>query len=169
MAGADLKLLPSPYFIGLSQEAIMLSGSATTLGTGSAAAANRAFYAYFTLPCSQFLTGISFNCTVTSSGNYDLGLYDAKSNVRLGSKGTTALTTGTVTWSPADPILLEAGKGYYAAWVVSAGTFGRHTSSILKLRLSGHSQEASALPLPATATPVQVTTAFEPYLALVFR
>jgi hypothetical protein len=164
-----MKLLPSPWFLGLSHDAIMLAGSATSLGTGSAAAANRAFYAYFTLPCSQLLTAVSFNCTVTSSGNYDLALYDAKTNVRLASKGSTALTTGTVTWTLSEPILLEAGRGYYIGWVVSAGTFGRHTSSILKLRASGHAQEASALPLPATATPVQCATAFEPYLALVFR
>lgn len=90
----------------------------------------------------------------TATGNYDIGLYDAAGTALL-RKGSTAKTTSASTeivWDCTDTTITPG--IYYLALACSNNTdtfFGAIPTAPL-LAASGYLTEASALPLPATAT-----------------
>jgi hypothetical protein len=89
------------------------------------------------------------------NGNYDIGLYDATGR-KLASSGSTAVpgTSTTVLYDMADLYLEQT--IVYVALALSSATcryYGfKLASDIQEMRLSGLVEQASALPLPATAT-----------------
>jgi len=99
----------------------------------------------------------------TQSGNCDIGIYD-ENFVRLVSMGSTAVAAaGVQVFNIADTTI---GPGiYYFAFVASSTTpaFRRSAVSAPVLRTLGAFAQASALPLPSTATPAAISSA-GPYL-----
>jgi hypothetical protein len=134
-----------------------------TQGAHAAAAwptANKAIYMPIIFRYPVTLTSIS--CIAgNGTGNYDLGFYDGYSKVRLSSSTSTAMTaTGTKTLTFSQPLRVDAGRTYYGALALSStsGTIYRFSTNLGFGIMCGVGQETSALPLPAAATPVTLTT-----------
>jgi hypothetical protein len=117
---------------------------------------NEAYYVPIFLPRSYNLKAMWMLNGAGVAQNIDIGIYSVD-GVRLWSLGTTAQGAANtlVIYTLATPILLPPGT-YYLAIVGSSGSgtffhraaFGRAGM----LRLSGVMNQATALPLPATAT-----------------
>lgn len=156
MAGA---VLPDPWFPEEPHLALrkLLAPSGLSQGT-LVSVANHAHYWPITMPCDAVLYAIRF-AGANALGDYDLGLYGPDLG-RIASKGATALAATVQELSLAD-IRVRAGETYFAAIsfslataqvtreIYSAGGFGE---------MVGWGHEASAHPLPATATPVTTTS-----------
>ncbi len=96
------------------------------------------------------------NGTTTTTTNVDMGIYTADGE-RIYSTGSTAQGSATTVQyvSVATPFLLYPGS-YYLAWTcnnTTARAYGRSPPAA-NGRQVGLLQQASALPLPATMTPV---------------
>jgi hypothetical protein len=139
--------------------------------------ANRAIYVpiYFDRP--MLITKLFVQNGATSTGNLDVGIYDSTGasnapGARLASSGSTA--QGTVsTVQEFDITDLQVGRGvYYAAMAGSSGTatyWSQTFNVVTYMGMLGCLQEATALPLPATATAVACTTAYLPMIGIAFR
>jgi hypothetical protein len=162
-------LLCSPYLV-LPDEIEPLAG---VLGVGAGTAwpsANVAIYTPFSLPVDARVNGVSFNCTAGNSAgrNFDLGIFDAATNTKLSSTGATAMALGTNTWA-ADQQIIGGASYYVGLSVNSTALFVWSTpTAVIVQRVLGFAQEASAEPLPATATPAQVAFAYVPFIAMTF-
>lgn len=162
------KFLTSPYIVAATYP----SGTLVTVtyATQVWQANNEARYLPAILPLTQVVSAVSIHCTTTGSGTFDLGIYDG--TTRLASLGSTSLVSGINTWTLPTPMVFEAGKVYILAMSCSttSATFVRTAHVVSNARRgSGPMQEASAHPLPSTATPVNITTAYCPAFALTFR
>lgn len=160
--------LPSPYVIAPDYSGLRL-GSNVAWALATYAGGNRALYIPFSLPVTARMASMS--CWIgTSSGTFDLGLIDGLGTTRLASMGSTSTASGKNTWTPTDPILLEAGVRYYAAISCSntTATFTRLGTTALVQRAFGMAQQATAHPIPANPVPAQVGAAFYPLIALTF-
>jgi hypothetical protein len=133
-------------------------------------AANRAIYHPMFFPMTGRISAIAIVCAVTGSGTFDLGIYDETCTNRLQSLGSTSLVAGINTWTLASPFLVPSGKQFYVAMSAStiSATFLRQATVIVPLRAMGVAQQATAHPLPATATPAQVTSTYLPPFGLTF-
>lgn len=152
--------LPDPYCpIHTMLELIALGGGGGTLALSTSWPANNsARYQPVSFPVDCTLYSISFLAGNTT-GNYDLGFYDAD-YTRLASKGSTAMSAAvqTLTFSP--EIRVKASRIYYAALALSStsGSFLRWGPTATADVGIFQGQEASALPLPSTMTPVAGTS-----------
>lgn len=147
-----------------------LSMSLAGHGTGNLAAssttwpaANRALFVPFRLVEPFLIRQMFHHNGATVSGNIDVGIYDAK-GTRLISSGSTAQAGTSVlqifnvtdTW-------LGSGLFYFAAAMDNGtGTLTRHAHAWGAAL--GCVQQASAFPLPATATFAAYGTGFIPVL-----
>lgn len=122
-------------------------------GTTASATANRAWYFPFRIT-SPFLAS-SMYVANNGTGNVDLGIYSG-SGRKLASTGSQALSGADINnFSLSAPILLDRGR-YFMALATST------TTSLLslvatgfearQLSASGIMMQATAFPLPATAT-----------------
>lgn len=157
------QLLPDPYFDERSwYPAVAVAGVSWALGTWSGAA-NRAYYVPHVFPVRCTLYALRF-AAGNGTGNYDIGVYNA-AGTRLASSGSTAMTAaGVKTLSLAD-IAVTAGTLLYAAIALSStsGSSSRVAFSPISATINvGQMEESSALPLPATMTPVISTNASLP-------
>jgi hypothetical protein len=162
-----ITILGQPYIIGLPREATDMTVLAVTPQGWTA---NQAKYIPFALQTTQRLVSVSAFCTV-SAGNFDLGLYASDGVTRLDSLGSTAVGGNNTknTWTLTTPILLECDRIHWIAMSASTtSTWTGYTVSAVNGRLGGLAQQASAHPLPSTATPAQVTTTSWPMLAATF-
>lgn len=121
--------------------------------------ANQAIYVPILIPqTATFIKAFWANGTAVA-GNVDVGLYNS-SFVRVASTGSTA-QSGTSDLQEVDITDFTIGPGhYYLGISASSGsaTFYAYTATdAARLPYCGVLQEASALPLPAPATPVAVT------------
>lgn len=149
-------LLPDPF---IPDQAIVEAGSVSTptlaVSTGWPAN-NAARYQPVYFPADCTLYSLSF-LGGNTTGNYDLGLYDSDYN-RLASKGSTAMAASVQTLTLPE-IRVRAGRVYYAALAFSAAaSFLRFGPTQIAFTGMIQAQEASALPLPSTMTPVAGTT-----------
>lgn len=163
------RTLSSPYIVAMPAE--MAGYTGLSVGTSAWPAANRALYVPLFVPSTQRLKTVSVWCAATGSGTFDLGLYDGLGTTLLGSMGSTALVATSVnTWTPTNPILVEAGVRYYLGMSASSATstFVRVNPNVSAARGGGLAQQATAHPLPSTATPAQVASAYAPVFALTF-
>ena len=101
----------------------------------------------------------------------DLGIYTADGS-RIYSTGSTAQSGASAAQfvSPTKVILLSPGR-YYLALACDSVTANRGgqaatTTTAVAGRLAGILQQASALPLPATATFAAMSSAFTPYFGI---
>lgn len=120
-------------------------------------AANQAYFAPFTVTRAQTVTQVSYRPS-TQSGNIDFGIYDASYN-RLASTGSTACpATGALrTTALTAPVTLYPGRLYRGAYAADNATVAMLSGAISASPAVGDanllSQQASAFPLPATASP----------------
>jgi hypothetical protein len=116
--------------------------------------ANLAIYVPVIVRARVVVKQLWFANQTTASGNYDIGLYDAGGTGLL-RKGSAAKPSGSdeVVWDCTDTTI---GPGiYFLALAMSVNTdtlYGNNTPSPPNFAAMGLFSEASALPLPATAT-----------------
>jgi hypothetical protein len=163
--------LPSPWLLGATPEA--LTGSNVILWSGGVAwpLANRAYYRPMYFPATVRIASVAIACTATGSGTFDLGIYDETCTNRLQSLGSTALIAGQNTWTLTVPFLLPAGKMVWLAMSCStvSATFQRQPIPTVGARAMGMGMQATAHPLPSTATPAQISgTTFLPAFGVSF-
>jgi hypothetical protein len=153
------QLLPDPWFDEkpwMQGEAVANNSWTTNTFSG---AVNRAYYLPQVFPVRATLYALRIH-TGNTSGNYDLGVYDAAGN-KIASTGSTAMAVGIQTLALAD-ISVPAGGLLYAALALSntAGTIAKIPFTPLAAPIgAGLMEESSALPLPTNMTPVICTTA----------
>ncbi len=153
--------LPDTYIPSVYVELQALSAAGTAIASGVLTTANMAFYVPVVFPFPAQLYSISF-VAANGTGNYDLGFYDGYSKTRIQSTTSTALTAaGKKTMTFTVDYAADPGKVYYAALSFSStsGTVWCWTpaATVNQLIAGGVANEASALPLPATMTPVTAT------------
>lgn len=130
--------------------------SSTSWGT-----ANTAKFYPITIPFAYNVRRVFWVNGSSTTGNRDFGIY-TKDGIRIYSTGSTAPTpaSGMQYVTPSSPIKLLPGD-YYFAWVGSVTTNGCWGSAPAaeQIRFAGIFEQASALPLPATATFASATNA----------
>ena len=146
-----------------------LAASFAPGGTTNWVAANRALYVPFRIAQRRIAYKmLTYNGSATN-GNFDVGVYDAK-GTRLVSGGGAA-QTGTSQIQEYDITDTQLFPGLYYMGVVCDGT-GRLLKWLLGAaegQMLGLAQQASAYPLPATATFASVAGTQVPWVAVVFR
>lgn len=131
-----------------------------TPAAGTLVAANDdAHYMPVLFPNPATLESISF-AAANGTGNYDLGFYDS-SLAKIASSGSTAMTAAGVKTLSLSGYRVQSERVYYAALALSSTSGQVYRVNIAAaaqmLEAIGWGHEASALPLPATATPVTTT------------
>lgn len=118
--------------------------------------ANQAVYMPVAIPWPYPVNRVFWvNGSTITTSNVDFGIY-TPSGSRIYSTGSTALTaTGAPQFvTPATPFVLPAGS-YYFAYVCDTAisrSFGTNIGTAANGALAGMLSQATALPLPATAT-----------------
>lgn len=114
--------------------------------------ANRALYVPFKIAGPMNVQRLWWANGGTAAGNVDCGVYSI-GRTKLASTGSTVQTGTNVVQSVAVSILLQPGS-YYMALALSStsGTVRGRAVNTTYGRLSGMTQQATALPLPASAT-----------------
>lgn len=131
-------------------------------------AANRGIYVPMTFPCDANLYQVQFRPTNTT-GNFDLAFYSPL-GARIASLGTTAMANAIQTLSVA--VHVFAGETYFVGVALSSGSgtaISGAVGGLEKCQGMGILQEASAVPLPATMTPVVVASDFVPLVVAGIR
>lgn len=142
-----------------------LSVGGTT--SGAWPAANRAIYVPFHVLNNYTVVKLGIRNGTTVTGNVDVGIYDAN-GTRLISSGSTAQAgTSTVQEFDVTDTTLTPGWYYLAAAMDGAGHTFRVAPSVGVgwMRCLGMYQQATAFPLPATATFAAIGTSYLPHLA----
>lgn len=143
---------------------VALSGA---LGPVSWPANNRAIYVPITLPFDYQVARVVWANGGTPTGNADLGIYNRTTLAKIFSTGSVARSGATVNQYTAATWYIPAGEYYMALANSTTGSF--QASAFLNLticRLCGMLQEAATVPLPGTATPVAITSAYLPLFGL---
>lgn len=134
---------------------------------------NLAIYMPWTAPFDATIATLMFHCTAGNSAgrNYDIGIYDYESLAKLSSSGSTLCAANLNTWTANQAV--EGGQRYYIALsmtTTSLSVFGYNpgdaSATRVMLRLLGWAEEASAVPLPSTATPAQTSFAKIPFVTV---
>jgi hypothetical protein len=139
----------------------------TTAGAGTA---NQGYYQPFVMPYTAALLSMSFAC-LAGTQSHDLGIYQG--TTRLVSRGPTASTAAAVnTWTLTNPLVLQEGVLYYAAWATAGtSTIARQAgSSIVNPRFGRVIQAgltSNTLPNPGVFA-VPAADGHSPLLKLIF-
>lgn len=113
--------------------------------------ANKAYYMPFYLPESFSMTHLFHISGASATGNVDLGIYD-ENGTRLVSTGSVAKGgTNNCHLLNATDTTLPRGK-YYFAYAQNGTTTVGGWFGIQLSKLCGNLEQATAFPLPATAT-----------------
>lgn len=170
-------ITPGPIISPASFESIgqALTNVGVTMSSAASGAypsANVAIYVPFVATCRFTARRLFLYNGATASGNLDLGIYDASADNaprrRLVSSGSTA-QSGTNVLQLVDNTDLDIGPGLFFLAIVLDNTTGAlfcRVPTAEFLRAFGVFQEASAFPLPATATPATMAQAYMPYFGL---
>lgn len=165
---------PIPHFKSITTVSVeciaeATSASLTSFTSGVWATANRAYFYPFHLQYPLVVAQLLAANGAANNGNLDIGIYSAGSGgpeKLMVSAGSTAQAgTDTVQAITVSALTLGAGD-YYFALVMdnTTGTIYRASPNLAALRHAGVYQQSTAFPLPATATPIAITTALS-YLA----
>ena len=146
-------------------------GAGTSSASGGWPQSNRAIFVPFRLTSPFSVSTMWWENGATATGNVDIGIY-TEDGTRLVSSGSTA-QTGTNTTQSVTVTTTQLGPGlFYLALALSSssGTIFRNTGGgIQNQRVMGLAQQASAFPLPATATLAVMTTAYLPQCGMTGR
>ena len=160
----SLEAWSSPGFVNIAS----LAASSTSTTWPSA---NLALFYPFRIFTPIIVTLLyTYNGSV-ASGNLDVGIYDMDGN-QIVSSGSTAQTgTSTIQELNISDTPLNPGKFYLAmAMDNTTGTITRYAGpSNSELTYLGIAQQASAFPLPATATPTTASVSNFPIFGLSTR
>lgn len=166
-----------------SQEAlgglVVANGSTTFFGTSSAAwpAANRALFIPFVLRTPIVVAKLMWFNGATVAGNVDVGIYD-RTGTRIASvrndKGSDLAQAGVNAIQSYDIADFGIGPGtFYLAMASDSATAtflrGQNGSAAEMGKFLGMYQQASAYPLPATATFATAASTYIPKAALTTR
>lgn len=143
---------PTDALLEASAQASVISFlSGTPVGTN-----NIAIYMPVRFPCDATIYKMCFMAT-NGTGNYDIGLYNG-AYAKLTSSGSTAMSAaGLKTHTFSSDIRVTGGDLYYTGFSLSNSAGAAMVASFSTappLVGAGFAQESSALPLPATMTPV---------------
>lgn len=163
----NYSLAPKGVISPMSLESISVMISSSVAASATWISANRAVYIAFRLYVPAVVTKIVCINGATASGNMDVGIYTID-GTRIVSKGSTA-QSGTNALQTLDITDTQLFPGSYLMAMVmdnATGTvFRKGTNSIL-MKTMGCYQQATAFPLPATATFATLTGSFIPILGL---
>lgn len=146
----------NPIAIGPPQMLLPWMSTATYYSFGTAnngsAAQNTAYYIPFHAPRTGGIASITVNCN-TVNGNVDLGVYNYDGTL-IASEGAQAAVSGNNVWTPTSPIPIVGGVEYWVAFSTSSAsaTWCRYTATAFINAQAGVLIQASAHPLPSTAT-----------------
>lgn len=139
-------------------------------GTTAWPSANAAIYIPFVIGASTTIVKFFWLNGATVSGNIDVGIYDSQGN-RLVSSGSTVQTTINVIQSvDTTDLTLQPGL-YYMAMAMdnTSGVIRASAGTAILNRASGIYSQASAFPLPSSATFAGTTLNIVPALFLTAR
>lgn len=160
-----------PTIGSLSIEAVGMPIRAWTTGnllSGAFPSANRAIYVPFTL-AAPYLVQKFWWCNGSAvAGNVDCGVLTGDGTL-LASAGSTAQAGTSTLQSVAigTPLLLLPGSYYMALAASSAtATFLAPTPTVRQQQMMGIAQQATALPIPATATFATPASAYLPLFGI---
>jgi len=148
---------------------VELAAASVSSGSSNNPTANKAYYTPFRLATPMTVVQLFVeNGAGASAGNIDMGIY-TEGGIRIVSSGAIAQSGISVLQllDITDTVLLPG--RYYLALVSNnaTSTFRTTTNAALALQQGfGLLQEASAYPLPATATFAKATTAFLPHIGV---
>lgn len=128
------------------------------------------FVPFFVSKPITFSTLFTYN-GATASGNIDIGVYDSAGTKIVSSGSTAQAGTSAIQTFSVTSTQIGAGQ-YYLALALSStlGTiFNNPLTSASHARSTGMAQQATALPLPATATFASITNGTIPYFGLSTR
>lgn len=136
-------------------------GLAPAMNTLTWPTANKAIYMPFAIPFSFPVRRVFWHNATTTSTNFDFGIY-SYSGTKLYSTGSTAASGSNVLQFVSPTAFVLSPGRYFMALACSSITASRGGTGLTgltapRLRLAGIMEEASALPLPATMTPVANT------------
>lgn len=125
--------------------------------------ANDAFYVPFRVPVPVKAVSLITGSGTTGTGNLDGGIYDAAGNL-LTSSGSTARTVSVENILNFTDVVLQPGLYYMALSHDSTQNIIRFPmgTNIQFVRAMGVMKQASAFPLPSTATFATATAAYVP-------
>lgn len=166
--------LPVPPILTTSHMQSIVGSAAYTGWTGIATASSAAWTAnnkayYYPFRMTDFGTALKllFWVGATSSGNIDIGIYDAALN-RLVSSGSTAMSATVNTVQAVDITDTVLQPGDYWIGVVCSTTSGtcfaavNDTDETVLSSMPVYQEALGATTLPAAATPVMSTDASVP-------
>lgn len=141
-------------------------GYGLTIGTW---VLNRAVYQPVKVEAPCTITQMAI-VVVTQDGNVDAGLY-TWDNTKIVSTGSTACgAAGVQLLNIADTYLVPGWyKMAFASDSNAVACFELNAMIVMPMRVCGVQEEASAFPLPATATPAAYTTQSMPQICAAYR
>lgn len=157
----------SKYSIGLgSRAALAGTGQFTSLAWGTA---NLAVHVPFYLPFRYPVRNLFVFNFATANGNTDIGIYN-KDLVLIASSGATAQSGTSTMQFFAKDIILEPGQYYMALSSSSTtATFAcMQSGTATRHRYLGITQQGTAHPLPASATPASIASARVPAMGITY-
>ena len=148
-------------------DGMILNRTATTT---SANAANRAQYTWFFIATEVTVYKIAWENGATINGNVDVGIYNEAGTLLISSGSTAQSGASVVQVVDITDTVLPPG-GYFMGIVSdsASATFRSCTLATEWLRLSGAQWEASAFPLPSTATMSTIASSVLYALSLLLR
>ena len=140
----------------------------TAIGAGAWPSANRAHFVPFRLPRPETVCKLACGTGTGTTGNFDLGIYDAGGN-RMVSSGSTAKTTATSERivDVTDTLLLP-GLYYLAMATDGVTNYLALGVNAAFAKLMGAREVNTAFALPSTVT-FATNTGWVPYMAAYFR
>ena len=143
---------------------------ATSWVSAAYPAANRALYIPFHLMQPITVRKLFVYNGATAAGNIDIGILDSAGTLQCSAGSTAQAGTSVLQEFDITDKLIGPGDFYFGVSKDDAvGTLFDNAPGFQVLRTVGMAQEASAFPLPATATFAQIATAFVPIVGLSTR
>ena len=141
-------VLPDPWIPSQENQEVKGVAGLTGIASGTIVGSNNdAHYVPVVFPCDATIYALRFAGTNTS-GNYDIGFYDAALN-RLASKGSTAMSSAIQELSISD-MRVKGGELYYAA-----ASFSNSAATIIRINWAAAAFQRGALfGLQGTAHPL---------------
>lgn len=143
------------------------ANSVSVPASASWPATSRAIYVPFTIAAPYLVQKFWWANGSAVAGNCDCGIYTADGTL-IANTGATAQAGTTTIQSVAlgTPLLLLPASYYMALANSSTGNVFRSSPAVAACQMFGMAQQASAEPLPATATFATIATAYLPLFGI---